>query len=604
MSTQSSAERAAVPRLKLARARMRARAAWRMLSSPFSSSLTRRIVFLNLGGLVVLVLGFLWLIQFRADIIGARVQSLRTQASVVAAAVAASSSLDAGTITVNPEDLLQAAAAPPAKPSLSEESAIEFSINPERVGPMLHRLVTPTRTRALVYDRDGLLLLDSRGLQMRGAPLRLDASGAAGDGQGWPEKAWRLLSRPFAGRKRVAADDPAIANGLAVPEVVDALAGRTSSAARANAFGDTIISVTTPIQRLSTISGALVLSTQGGEIDDGIAAERWALLRFFLVLAAVMLILSLSLANTIAAPVRKLAAAAERVGRGVKSRRQIPDFTDRHDEIGHLSHTLRDMTQALYSRMDAIESFAADVAHELKNPLTSLRSAVEVLPRINAGASRARLLEVIQHDVRRLDRLISDISDASRLDAELARGDSAPVDLAAVVDAVVEVFAGSPRGNGCKIALTCLPNRGAGFMAYGHDSRLAQVVTNLVDNACSFSEPGGEVRIELSRVQRAAAGHARPAGARVLLSVADDGPGVPAHALDRIFERFYTDRPNQGFGQNSGLGLSISRQIVEAHGGTIIAENRPPAPGAVDAEGEPRASAGARFVVTLPAYAA
>ena len=202
--------------------------------------------------------------------------------------------------------------------------------------------------------------------------------------------------------------------------------GQTQSVVRVDADGETIVSVAVPIQRTPAVRGALLLSTQGGDIDAVIASERWAILRFFLVLAAVMFVLSLLLAGTIAEPVRKLAEAAERVRRGIKSRQQIPDFTARSDEIGHLSHALRDMTQALYNRIDAIESFAADVAHELKNPLTSLRSAVEILPRVKAGASRDRLLEVIQHDVRRLDRLISDISDASRLDAELARNDAEP----------------------------------------------------------------------------------------------------------------------------------------------------------------------------------
>ena len=187
-----------------------------------------------------------------------------------------------------------------------------------------------------------------------------------------------------------------------------------------------------------TVRGALLLSTEGGDIDSVIASERWALLRFFLVLAAVMLMLSLSLANTIAEPVRKLAEAAERVRRGIKSRQQIPDFTNRSDEIGHLSRALGEMTQAMYNRIDSIESFAADVAHELKNPLTSLRSAVETLPRVKSETSRMRLMEIMQHDVRRLDRLISDISDASRLDAEMARSDSAAIDLDSRVVAAMD----------------------------------------------------------------------------------------------------------------------------------------------------------------------
>jgi two-component system, OmpR family, sensor histidine kinase ChvG len=343
------------------------------------------------------------------------------------------------------------------------------------------------------------------------------------------------------------------------------------------------------------------------------------------VLAAVMFVLSLSLAGTIAEPVRKLAEAAERVRRGIKSRQQIPDFTARSDEIGHLSHALRDMTQALYNRIDAIESFAADVAHELKNPLTSLRSAVEILPRVKAGVSRDRLLEVIQHDVRRLDRLISDISDASRLDAELARNDAEPVDLVALLRAVVSMAEDSPRHRGVKVRLFVDgAERGSdkGALRYcvlGHDSRLAQVMTNLIDNARSFSEPGGEVRVALRRVEVAHDDDLDDGGERILITIEDDGPGIPPHALERIFERFYTDRPNQGFGQNSGLGLSISRQIVEAHGGRIWAQNRPAlavaaiqasalvsgahgeeAPSGDDAV---RHGAGARFVISLPAAA-
>jgi two-component system sensor histidine kinase ChvG len=390
-------------------------------------------------------------------------------------------------------------------------------------------------------------------------------------------------------------------------EVAAAFAGRTESAVRTDAAGETIVSVAAPIQRAGgVIRGALLLSTQGGDIDTVIASERWALLRVFLVLATVMLLLSLLLANTIAEPVRKLAEAAERVRRGIRSRQQIPDFTARSDEIGHLSGALRDMTQALYNRIDAIESFAADVAHELKNPLTSLRSAVETLPRVKSGSSRDRLLEIMQHDVHRLDRLISDISNASRLDAELARGDSSPVDLVEVVKAVVAMVADSPRSNGVTLKLTVEGRdaaRPTDFILIGHDSRLAQVLTNLIDNACSFSKPGDEVRVTLRHVARPPTTEGEDPIEEVWAIVDDDGPGIPPHALERIFERFYTDRPEQGFGQNSGLGLSISRQIVEAHGGRIWAENRPGTAQMTNDEETTRHGAGARFVVALPAIA-
>jgi two-component system sensor histidine kinase ChvG len=238
------------------------------------------------------------------------------------------------------------------------------------------------------------------------------------------------------------------------------------------------------------------------------------------------------------------------------------------------------------------------------------------LPRVNAGHSRDRLIAVMQHDVRRLDRLISDISDASRLDAELTRGDAGPVDVEALLRAVVSMAQDSPRSNGARIELSVPVRRGknarADYFVLGNDSRIAQVVTNLIDNACSFSDPGGVVRVALERTAAPGAQLGEPRVDRVAITVDDDGPGIPPHALERIFERFYTDRPNQGFGQNSGLGLSISRQIVEAHGGRIWACNRPAdsacegvlEPGR-DNPGEPaRHGAGARFVVELPAFAA
>jgi two-component system sensor histidine kinase ChvG len=265
---------------------------------------------------------------------------------------------------------------------------------------------------------------------------------------------------------------------------------------------------------------------------------------------------------------------------------EIPDFTKRRDEIGHLSGALRDMTDALYSRIEAIESFAADVAHELKNPLTSMRSAVETLPLAKTDASRARLLTVIEHDVKRLDRLISDISDASRLDAELQRRETGAVDLKRLLTTVLTIANEVRHEDKVTVSLKFEGNPGA-FVIPGHDSRLGQVVDNLIDNARSFSPPGGSVRITCRRLKQ-----------EIEITVDDDGPGVRAEALEKIFQRFYTDRPHQGFGQNSGLGLSISKQIVEAHDGRLWVENRLGAP---DPDGGPPEVLGARFIVRLPA---
>jgi two-component system, OmpR family, sensor histidine kinase ChvG len=594
--------------------RVRARVAWRFLTARFSSSLTRRIVVLNLGGLVVLVVGFLLLDQFRADLIEARVQSLTIQADIIAAAVSASATGDTDSITIDPDKLLQLAPGESVSPTPSDEDATQFSINPALVGPFLHRLVTPTRTRARIYDSDGRLLLDSRSFSARGAVERSDLPDAS-ERRGFADRIVARLRGLFPTSTAPRAEDPWATNGQTMPEVAGALEGKTQSLVRVNHMGETIVSVGVPIQHMMANRGALLLSTQGGDIDRVITSARLAQLRFFLVLAIVMLVLSLSLANTIAEPVRRLADAAERVRRGIRSRQQIPDFTARSDEIGHLSRALRDMTRALYNRLDAIESFAADVAHELKNPLTSLRSALETLPRVNAGHSRDRLIAVMQHDVRRLDRLISDISDASRLDAELTRGDAGPVDVAALLRAVVSMTEDSSR-SGARVELFIPVRRGknasADYFVLGHDSRLAQVVTNLIDNACSFSEPGGVVRVALERTSARREPEGKHFSNHVVITVDDDGPGIPPHALERIFERFYTDRPSQGFGQNSGLGLSISRQIVEAHGGRIWACNRPaelvsahvPSPESDDSDETTRHGAGARFVVELPAFSA
>jgi two-component system sensor histidine kinase ChvG len=355
---------------------------------------------------------------------------------------------------------------------------------------------------------------------------------------------------------------------------------------RVNDRGEVIVSVAVPVQRFRAVRGALMLSTQGADIDDMVEAERLAIVKVFLVAAGVMVVLSILLAGTIAGPVRRLADGAERVRRRIRSRIEIPDFTRRRDEIGHLSGTLRDMTNALYTRIEAIESFAADVAHELRNPLTSLRSAVETLPLAKTEESRKRLLEVIEHDVKRLDRLITDISDASRLDAELQRQEARPVDLAQLLQALVKA-ANEIRTDDVAVTLRFDGGPPGAFKVPGHDSRLGQVVSNLVDNARSFSPPGGSVRITCRKLKD-----------EVEITVDDDGPGIQPDALDKVFERFYTDRPNQSFGQNSGLGLSISKQIVEAHGGRIWVENRMRAP---VAGGETSTVLGARFVVRLPA---
>jgi two-component system sensor histidine kinase ChvG len=561
-----------------------ARHTWQFFVTQSFSSLTRRIVFLNLAGLFALVIGVLYLSQFRAGLIDARVQSLLVQGEIISGAIAGSATVDTDSITIDPDRLLELQAGQSYGPS--DESGTEFAINPERVAPLLRRLVSPTNTRARIYDRDGVLILDSRSLYGRGDVLRFDLPPPDAEKPGLIERAFiavrTWLSRGDLPRYRELGPD----NGNGYPEVTQALAGHKASFVRINDRGEVIVSVAVPVQRFRAVHGALLLSTQGGDIDQTVAAERLAILKVFLIAAAVMVLLSVLLASTIAGPVRRLAAGAELVRRRIKARVEIPDFTRRHDEIGHLSGALRDMTSAMYSRIEAIESFAADVSHELKNPLTSLRSAVETMPLAKSDDSRRRLLAVIEHDVRRLDRLISDISDASRLDAEMQRVDAVPVDLKKLLMAVVSIANEVKREDGVRVTVSFEGSDQRAFIVRGRDSRLSQVIDNLIENARSFSPTDGSVRVVCRRLKN-----------DVEIVVDDDGPGIRPDALDRIFDRFYTDRPHQGFGQNSGLGLSISKQIIEAHQGQMWAQNRVLS---TDADATPKVL-GARFIVRLPA---
>jgi len=559
------------------------------------TSLTQRIIFLNLAALFILLTGIMFLNQFRDSLIEAREESLLTQGEIIAAAISAQATVDIDSIIIDPDRLLELQAGESTYPMVSETENLDFPINPEEVAPILRRLISPTRTRARIYDRDGLIILDSDRLYSRGQILRYDLPPVNIKERGLFEKYWLQFRNWFWQSDLPLYEESPGGNGTAYSEVVIALTGGPGSKTRRTAKGETIVSVAIPVQRFRAVLGVLLLSTEAGDIDKIISKERTAILRTFAVAAAVAALLSILLASTIASPLRRLSAAAERVTRGVNSREQIPDFSDRRDEIGHLSTSLRTMTQSLYARMDAIESFAADVSHELKNPLTSLRSAVETLPLAKHPEQQKKLLNIIEHDVRRLDRLISDISDASRLDAELAREDSEAVDLAGLLQGFFETYSNmgdNAPGTMPKITLTIDKQRGnksqsktePRWLVTGHQDRLGQVMANLIENARSFvPKENGQIDLHLSR-----------RGHLAVITVTDNGPGIPAENTEQIFERFYTDRPvEEDFGQNSGLGLSITRQIVEAHGGTITAGN----------VFNKEHNAGARFTIAIPLMA-
>lgn len=564
---------------------------WRLVVTPFAkvatgigrfldftifSSLTRRIIVLNLAGLLVLVVGILYLNQWRAGLIDARVQSLRVQGEIIAAAIAASATVDSDVISVNPDRLLQLQGDGTVSPLSYFDPTLEFPINPERVAPLLRNLITPTRTRARIYDQGGLMILDSENIYARGEVMRQIIETKQGSFFLWDW--WNAILTWVPGDNFPKYQEYGVDEGTRYPEVASALQGAPADFVRVDAQNQLVVSVAVPVQRVRAVVGAILLSTAPGDIDAIVAQERWSILRIAMIAAAVQVALSLLMAGTIAGPMRRLAAAAERVQTAGNARAEIPDLTDRPDEIGHLSGALRRMTDALYNRIEAIERFAADVAHELKNPLTSLRSAVETLPLAKRPEDRERLNAIIQHDVRRLDRLITDISSASRLDAELARESAERVDIGKLAEAMVSIQTDVAAGRGVRVELVKRTGRGGAPVVNGHESRLAQVFANLIDNAVSFSPEGGTVRVELTTDSDT-----------ITATVTDEGRGITGD-FGKIFQRFYTDRPDtESFGDHSGLGLSISKQIVEAHKGTIRAHNRDDRSGAVFTVVLPRA---------------
>jgi two-component system, OmpR family, sensor histidine kinase ChvG len=546
------------------------------------NSLTRRILVYNMFGLIILLGGVMILNQYRAGLIEVRVQNLLTQGKIIAEAIAASSSIDADQVIVDPEELLEMQSDHDALGSIDSYDSLEFPINPERAAPILLRLIAPTGTRARIYDHEGIKLLDSKALNDRGQITREDLPPTGIQKISYPTRFMRWLKRIWRGNIPLYTDIGS-ANGKGYEEVRSALMGLPKNMSRLNERSELIVSVAVPIQRMRAVLGVLMLSTRGDDIDKIVKDEMNGIMRVGLIAATVLAALSMWLSNQIGAPMRKLAAAARRVRHSAKAREEIPDFTDRNDEIGELSGSLRDMTKALYSRIEAIETFAADVAHELKNPLTSLKSAVETLPLVQKEELRERLTNIILHDVKRLDRLISDISDASRLDAELAREEFEPLDISTLLETIIPAFDDVHREIEVNVllVLNTVARCPDAFLINGHDMRIGQVINNLVDNAISFSPNKSKVSVKVRRIDW-----------DIEIRIEDEGPGIPPDNLEKIFKRFYTDRPEeQGFGNNSGLGLNISEQIIMAHKGKIWAENLM----------ENDKIIGACFVIQLPA---
>lgn len=521
------------------------------------SPLARKIIVFNLLALVILVSGVLFMNPFRDSLVVQREAGLITEAQLIAKVF---------------EATLPGAGAGAGSASLGPEAAATLS-----------RLELAPGIEVFVFDASGGLIAKNIGAIAPNPDPALDSRSTIITD--FLNTAWDGISTLLT----IGAQKPekVDAEGLARAVFLDALAGKTGiNTGRDATTGAAIFSVATPIRRGDAVMGVVALTSAAGEIDRLVRFEREQVLQMFIVALLVSIGLSLVLASTIANPLSDLAAAAE-LGRDRNARKmapgrvRIPDLAARPDEIGRLSVAMRGMVAALYDRIDANEQFAADVAHEIKNPLASLRSAVGTMRFAKREDQRQTLLDVIEHDVRRLDRLVSDISNASRLDSELVKEEETSFDLLRTLANLSEFLGKQAAEKGVDF-ITDLPPQP--IMTLGLEARLAQVFVNLITNAISFCEEGDAVRV-----------WARQRENRVLVVVEDTGPGIPEQALSKIFNRFYSERPEGQFGNHSGLGLAISKQIVEAHGGVIWAENIRPTD--ADITSEPL---GARFVVGLP----
>lgn len=493
-------------------------------------SLTRRILAVNIFALLMLAGGFFYLDSYRSRILDNRVEQAMREARLVAEALSAAT--------------------------------------PDRRDPLMLRLARDTGARLRLYARDGAIVADTRTMGDRSFVLRDP------DKEGWRKRVARFLD---AGIDTVvgAVRAPLYRErrGLAWPDVRTATAGRASGTVWRAPDRTPVITAAAP---LVNRAGSVMTTTNARDVTQTVRVERLWLGIVLLIVTLVSILLSLFLARTIVRPLRRLARAAVRVRLGRAREVVVPRLPDRGDEIGMLARALSDMSQALRARIDATEAFAADVTHELKNPLASLRSAVDVLGTVDDPALRERLLAVVRDDVHRLDRLISDISDASRLDAQLSRAKFEPLDLAALLAALVR--ARTDRGVERDVRLRLDITEDRPLTVSGDGARLERVFANLVDNAISFSPDGGTVALS-----------ALDSDAALDVRIEDEGPGVPEESREEIFRRFHSVRPDvEAFGRHSGLGLAIARTIVEAHGGSIHVESR-----------EDRLG-GARFVVRLP----
>jgi two-component system sensor histidine kinase ChvG len=538
------------------------------------SPLLRRILLLNALPPALLAAGMLYLDQYQNGLLAAEVEAMRTQARIYAGAIAE------------------------AATRLQDDRAV---LVPEASRPLLRRLVDPSpNTQAKLFDNTGLVVADSRVREGAGGavvtqplPPPQPRGAFSASIAGFYDRALTLLPRPLAGRDNVFVDQNPDAPSFdwqpefnptggadRREELRLALEGGVRPYIRRTADGRLLVSVAEPARRGNQSVGIVLLTREAREVDQRLFEIRASVLGIFGISLVVTVALSLYLAQTLANPIMQLAGAAAAMRQGEGRSGSVPaGLLGRRDEIGILARDLQSAARDLWARIDTNERFAADVAHELRNPLTSVRSAIETLRRVENPDQQKRLLAIIAEDAVRMDRLIADISDSSRVDAELSRTVAVPVDVAPILSTLAELHNTTRQSEDAPTIELEAPAEG--LVVRGVEGRLVQVLRNLLGNAISFSPAKGRVWVR-----------ARPTGAMVEVVVEDEGPGIPEAKLEGIFERFYSERPSgEQFGKHSGLGLSICRQIVEGLRGRISAENRR------DAEGN---VTGARFVVRLP----
>ncbi len=539
--------------IDIKRYRIAARRFWRV------SPLTLRIMAVNMAAVIVLGMGVLYTGQYERELIDSELQALANEGRLFAAAL--------------------------AEGGVREDFTERATLVDDLSRHMLRKLLEDRDIRTLLFDRGGEMIADSHQLLGAGGLIQMQELPPLKARRGWVEgfEEWGENFLKFLPTHIPLPEYPETLSGRvqSYPHAIDTLAGNIYTNAWRGKDGNILLTVSLPVQRLKTVLGAVLIAKTGDDIERAVRSVQLTVLKIFLFSLTLTVLLSVYLSTTIGRPIMRLARAVENIREGIGSGVNIPDLSARRDEIGVLSVALRDMTKALSDRMSAIENFAADVAHEIKNPLASVRSAIEAFEKVTDPARQAQLAAIIHDDIRRIDRLISDISAASRLDAEISRAEKEVFDLRGLLATLADTWKAKMAG-GSKIALSMAGDKK--LLVSGHQGQLAHVFYNLLDNAVSFTPTGRDIKV-----------NAFSKDGKIAVFVENEGPPIPDGNLERIFERFYTERPAaEDFGRHSGLGLSISRQILRAHQGDVIASN------IKNDDGTHRA---VRFTVTLPEIA-